>query len=263
MAKVEIIQGLARGIEVLQFLQSNSTASLHEIHLATRISKPSVLRILATLECAGVVSRRLADGRYRLATSTIGRARRYDRYDRVAEAAAPVLDGLCRKISWPSDLLTPAGDHMEIRETSRALSPFVLHLPRVGVHVGWFLTAVGRAYLAYCPEAERAKIIKRLSTSDKPDDRLARDWRRLGRILAETRQRGYAIRDASYFGGPYGSPPLHDGLAVIAVPLLGRKRVYGSINILWIGKAFTTEEFAHRHLADLKGAAATIVTALE
>jgi hypothetical protein len=43
------------------------------------------------------------------------------RYDRVAEAAAPVLDRLCRKASWPSDLMVPAGDHMEIRESSNVL----------------------------------------------------------------------------------------------------------------------------------------------
>jgi DNA-binding Lrp family transcriptional regulator len=41
-------------------------ASLHDIHVATRISKPSLLRILNTLEHAGVVSRRLVDGRYRI-----------------------------------------------------------------------------------------------------------------------------------------------------------------------------------------------------
>jgi DNA-binding IclR family transcriptional regulator len=98
--------------------QSSSILSLHEIHQATRISKPSLLRILNTLEHVGFVSRRLADGHYRIsAFARMGRKR--DRYDRVAEAAAPVLDRLCQKVSWPSDLMVPAGDHMEIRETSR------------------------------------------------------------------------------------------------------------------------------------------------
>ena len=55
----ETIRGLERGLQVLQALQANPIASLHEIHLATRISKPSLLRILNTLEHAGYVSRRL------------------------------------------------------------------------------------------------------------------------------------------------------------------------------------------------------------
>ncbi|MFL6949321.1 MAG: helix-turn-helix domain-containing protein, partial [Xanthobacteraceae bacterium] len=49
MPRVEMIRGLARGLRVLQVLQSQSTSSLHDIHLATRIPKPSLLRILNTL----------------------------------------------------------------------------------------------------------------------------------------------------------------------------------------------------------------------
>jgi IclR family mhp operon transcriptional activator len=39
--------------------------------------------------------------------------------------------------------------------------------------------------------------------------------------------------------------------------------VHGSINILWIKTAFTVEEFAARHLADLQAAAAEIVEVLK
>src|SRR5436190_6585508 len=117
MSRSETIRGLERGLRVLQILQSNPISSLHDIHVSTEISKPSLLRVLNTLERAGLVSRRLADGRYRISMFT-RKARKRDRYDRVAEAAAPVLDRLCQKILWPSDLFVPAGDCMERRETS-------------------------------------------------------------------------------------------------------------------------------------------------
>ncbi len=88
MPKSETIRGLERGLRVLQALQSSSISPLHQIHLVTRISKPSLLRILNTLEHAGFISRRLADGHYRI--SVFARMeRKRDRYDRVAEAAAP------------------------------------------------------------------------------------------------------------------------------------------------------------------------------
>ena len=54
-----------------------------------------------------------------------------------------------------------------------------------------------------------------------------------------------------------------DGLAGIAVPLLDRARVHGSINILWIRSAMTAEQCAARHLADLKAAASEIVKTLQ
>ena len=138
------IRALERGLQVLDALRASPIASLHDIYGATRIPKPTLLRILHTLDRAGLVSRRLADGHYRLTTYT-GGVRKRDRHDRVAEAAAPVLVRLCEKVKWPSDLVVPAGDHMEKRETSRPHSPFVLPgLPeQVGEQVGWLMSASG------------------------------------------------------------------------------------------------------------------------
>lgn len=266
MPRAETIRALERGIEVLAVLQSNSICSLHDIHRATRIPKPSLLRILKTFERTGIVSRRLADGFYRMSMSTRA-ARKRDRYDHVAEAAAPVIDRLCRKVLWPSDLFVPAGSYMERRETSRPHTPFFINpgdWKRFGVTVraNWLTTGVGRAYLAFCPDQERDAIIRRLRQSDKPEDRLARDPKRLEKILAETRARGYAIRDPSFIGGSYGRPPFDDGLAAIVVPLLDRGRVHGSINILFVKTAYTVQQFAARHLADLQAAAREIVASL-
>jgi IclR family mhp operon transcriptional activator len=264
MAKTETIRGLRRGLQVLQALQMSPILSLHQIYLATGISKPSLLRILYTLEQSGMVSRRLADGHYRI--STVARtAGKRDRYDRVAEAAAPVLDRLCQKVSWPSDLFVPAGDHMERRESSRSQTHHFSHpsyLTRVGQPVNWLMTGVGRAYLAFCPAQERDAIIRTLRKSDQFEDQPARDERQIDRILAETRSKGYGARAPGFLGGPYGVPT-DDGLAGIAVPLLDRTRVHGSINLLWIRTALTVEEFAARYLGDLKEAASEIVRSLQ
>jgi IclR family mhp operon transcriptional activator len=265
MAKSNTIRGLERGLQVLHAFQTNPICALHDLHRLTKLPKPSLLRILHTLEQSGLVSRRLADGRYRISANLTRMGRKRDRHDHVAEAAAPVLDRLCQKIKWPSDLFVPAGDHMERRETSRPHSPFIIHSNQtnpVGQPVNWLLTGVGRAYLAFCPDKEREEILQRLRKSDKPEDWLARDPKRLDKILAETRARGYGMRDPGFGGGGYGDPPHDDGLAAIVVPLLDRTRVHGSINILWIKTAFTVEEFAARHLGDLKAAAAEIVASL-
>jgi IclR family transcriptional regulator, mhp operon transcriptional activator len=255
------IRALERGLQVLDALRASPIASLHDIYGATRIPKPTLLRILHTLDRAGLVSRRLADGHYRLTTYT-GGVRKRDRYDRVAEAAAPVLIRLCEKVKWPSDLFVPAGDHMEKRETSRPHSPFVLPgLPeQVGFQASWLMSGVGRAYLAWCPEKEREEILKKLRKHDRPRDWLVKEPKRLDKILAETRKRGYATRDPS---NPGGRGPFGDGLAAIAVALCDGTRVYASMNILWIKTAFTVEQFAAKHLADLQDAAHEIVDALQ
>lgn len=256
------IRSLERGLRVLAAMQTSPISSLHEIYVATRIPKPSLLRILSTLEQVGAVSRRLADGHYRI--SALNRAtRKRDRYDRVAEAAAPVLDRLCRKISWPSDLLVPAGDHLELRESSRVRTPFSTYFmhDRIGTPVNWVLSAVGRAYLAYCPAKERDRILALLRKSEKAENWLARDVKRLDRILAETRGRGYGLRDPSFVGGAYGQQ-VPDGLAGIAVPLCDDRKVHGVINIVWAKAARSVDEMVQCHLGDLQNAADEIVHAL-
>jgi IclR family transcriptional regulator, mhp operon transcriptional activator len=263
MAASKAIRSLERGLQVLRALQEKPIASLHDIHQSTRISKPSLLRILYTLERAGVVSRRLADGQYRISANLSQLARKPDRYDRVAEAAAPVLDRLCRKVSWPSDLMVPAGDHMEIRESSRVRTPFSIYFmhDRIGTPVNWVLSAVGRAYLAYCPEQEREKILALLRKSQEPEDRLARDPKRLERILAETRIKGYGTRDPTFGGGAYRRQT-PDGLAGIAVPLLDGGRVHGVINIIWAKAARQLDDMVRDNLGELQNAAAEIVESL-
>jgi IclR family mhp operon transcriptional activator len=101
-----------------------------------------------------------------------------------------------------------------------------------------------------------------LRKSDKPEDRLARDPKRLEQVLAETCARGFGIRDPGFVGGLYGAPPHDDGLAGMAIPLLDGRRVHGSINLLFIKTAFTIEEFAARHLADLQAAGREIMASL-
>lgn len=262
MAPGQIIKGLERGLRVLQALQMQPDSSLHELHVLTAISKPSLLRILHTLARAGLVTRRLGDGRYRIGATLSHAPSRRQHGDRIAEAAAPVLERLCARVSWPSDLMVPAGDHMEIRETNRTRSPILLQQERIGLPINWLRSGVGRAYLAYCSASERQRIIALLVRSTKPEDRLAREPGRLNAILAEVRARGYATRDAAHVGGYYGGPPHADGLLSIAVPLRDGRRVIGAINMLWLRTASTVDAFAARYLSELQGAAVEIVAAL-
>lgn len=72
------IRSLERGLKVLRALQDRPITSLHDIYRQTGISKPSLLRILQTLEQSGLVSRRLADGYYRICSNLTHLARATD-----------------------------------------------------------------------------------------------------------------------------------------------------------------------------------------
>ena len=64
--QVKSIRALARGLDVLKALQERPATSLHDLHGDTGLSKPTLLRILRTLEEAGMVHRAIGDGRYRV-----------------------------------------------------------------------------------------------------------------------------------------------------------------------------------------------------
>jgi len=261
MPQTNIIRGLERGLHVFKILQQSAALTLADIHLATSLPKPSLLRILATLENAGVIHRGIDDRRYRISVRLTRVSQKTDRSELVAEAAAPVLDRLCRKIVWPSDLAVPAGGHMEIRETSRTLSPFVFNSARIGYRINWLLTALGRAYLAFCSPEERQCIVALLRKSANPQDKLAHQPERLASILAETRARGFGLRDPHFYGG-YNNDAFDDQLQGIAVPVVDGTNVHGCVNILWIRRALTADEMVRQHLVDLKSAATEIAARL-
>jgi IclR family mhp operon transcriptional activator len=150
---------------------------------------------------------------------------------------------------------------MEIRETSRTLSPFVFNSARIGYRINWLLTALGRVYMAHCSADERDQIVSLLRRSKNPQDKLAHQPERLEVILAETRARGYGLRDPNFFGG-YNDDLFDDQLQGIAVPVIEDGKVHGCINILWIRRAMTVDEMVRQHLGDLKGAAEEIASRL-
>jgi IclR-like helix-turn-helix domain-containing protein len=61
---VKIIRALNRGLDVLQIVQAMKAASLHDLHLATKLPKPTLLCILKTLMGRDLVWQRIADSAY-------------------------------------------------------------------------------------------------------------------------------------------------------------------------------------------------------
>lgn len=262
MTGLQPIRAIERGIAVMRALERLGAASLHQLHEETGLHRTTLLRILLTLEGQELVRRGLGDGLYR---NTFGLRRMtapLDDFDRLAEIAGPVLERLCANVKWPSDLHVRNGTCMEIKETSRRQTPFLVNRDEIGYRVGFPVTAVGRAYLAFCPDAEREEILEMLRGSDNPADEAARRPEKLMPILEAIRSNGYATRDEYYLGGNYGDREFFDdGLNAMAVPLRAQEAVLGCVNLVWMRKAVPIDDFIAAHLEGLRAAAAEIVDA--
>lgn len=258
--KPKTVRALDRGLEILRCLQNEGSASLHELHLRLALPKPTLLRLLATLEHSGFVWQGLEGGRYHPSQVHHLRERRHQS-DKLAEVSGPVLDWLVNKIQWPSDLSVRHGAHMQLRESSRLHSYFSLHRLSIGFRINMALSAPGRAYLAFCPERERRAIISQLRAAKDPGLIQVGGEEPLLRIVADARSRGFGTRDPRW-GGHVSQPKsaYDDGLMAIAVPILVKGRAIGCINLVWIARLFKPGQIVKEHLADLQQAAALIST---
>lgn len=251
---VKSIRALARGLDVFKTLHQRRTASLQELYDDTGLAKPTLLRILKTLEEGGMARRSLGDGRYRISASVRFFGQSLSENDAIAEQAAPVLDRLCRDVLWPSDISVYKDGAMEIIENSRHQTPFLVNRDRIGFRVHMLMSAMGRIYLAFSPAAERRAILARLAQSDDPYDRAARRLPAVLSNLARDRARGYAVREAGY-GSWFGGRGQGDA---IAVPVLQGKRVLACLSLSWAVGATTQAQMVARHLGQLQAAAAEI-----
>ena len=83
--KPKTIRALERGLEVMQILQQKGMATLNEVYQESGLPRPTILRVLRTLEGAGWVRRGLDDGLYRNSFKIQGMVNRLNQTARLAE----------------------------------------------------------------------------------------------------------------------------------------------------------------------------------
>jgi len=167
----------------------------------------------------------------------------------ICQAAAPYLAELSKALVWPVDLSTYENAAMVVQETTHSRSPLSIDRGMIGKRLPMLRTSAGRAYLAASPARERDLIVNHLRRIDEADDRPFLDEGRLGRMIAETQARGYAIRSEGEYNPKTAS---------IAVPIVRNGAVFGCISIIWIRSALGIEEAVVQFAADLQETASAI-----
>jgi IclR family mhp operon transcriptional activator len=187
------IRALNRGLEVLIELNRLQRAAINTLAVAVGLPRTTTYRVLETLRLAGYVHRDRRDDCYVPTIMVRALSGGFDEEATVAQRAKPLLAAICREIVWPLTIATASGSSMLIRETTDRQSPLALERNNVGTRIPMLTSALGRAYLAYCPPAQREAIVDLLSRSSRPEDRLAHDRQELERLLNETRAQGFGL----------------------------------------------------------------------
>jgi IclR family mhp operon transcriptional activator len=257
---VKSIRALDRGLEVLDRIRERDGVTLKHLFIRTGLPRATLLRILKTLEEREWIQLGLVGGLYHLGPKMFEPVRVSGRRQRLAELAVPVLNMLAKKVIWPSDIAICRGHSMLILESSRRNAPFVINRKAVGRRPCLLKSAMGRAYLAFCPKEERERLLEALRRSTHPDDKPVAMQSWVDRILQQTCAQGYGVREPGYWAGV---DDFGDEVSSIAVPVMTGLKAIGCINLIWVTSASTVEAFARMHLGVLKEAAVELARSAE
>ncbi|MBN3751494.1 DNA-binding transcriptional regulator [Paraburkholderia sp. Tr-20389] len=253
------VRGLARGLQVLKALNAmeNGRATSQQIAEITGLHRTTARRLLETLMEEGYVRRSNSDDSFRLTLSVRALSEGFTDTERIATVAPPVMGQLLQRVAWPSDLTTPDGDAMIIRETTHRFSQLSFHRAMVGRRLPILLTAAGRAYFAMCPDEEREDILELLRSGAGGDEQQA-----LAKNDALVRQLVKRVRDDG-FGSNHGDWTAQAKIGAVAVAIVADDRVLASLNIVFLSRAVSLADATRRYVPELQKAAADMVAALD
>jgi IclR family mhp operon transcriptional activator len=188
------VEAVHRAFEVLRAVNQLRIASINGIHEKTGMPKSTIVRMLETLMAEGYVARDNMCGGYRVTHSVNELTAGYNGISHIIEVArAPAIE-LTKRNKWPIGLGILDGDAMSIQFWTGAISPWAHTNTLLGGRADFITSAMGRAYLAFCPPEDLEKQIETFrNTPWREFDETAE--RRLRLLLEKIRKDGYSARD--------------------------------------------------------------------
>ena len=242
---------IARALRVLEALNSRVYATLHLLNQDTGLPKPTLHRILGVLCEQGYVARDPVRGIYRL-TSRVGLlSAGYGESSRITDVGAGILRECTRRIRWPLALGTLERTEIVVRYSTMPFSPWAVRATTVNHRHRLLGTAMGAAYLAACPEAEREALLDRVRRDDDPVALLACDRSYVAGVVDSTQRRGFGLREA----GPNGDS------TTIAAPVRTPDHVAGVVSLTMFRRSLTAAAL-RRYPPILRDVAARIAAEL-
>jgi IclR family mhp operon transcriptional activator len=241
MASFPPVNSVVRALDLLEALNRRPISTVDDLFTDTRIPKPSIVRLLQTLERRGLVRHARQHGAYFLTSQVRALSSGYHSEPRLIEASAQLLDDLTRKVKWPLAIAIPDSGAMVIRYSTIPLSPLSLHHSSLGMRLSMVSRALGRAYLAFCDADEQNALINVLRKSGQPEDAAAHDEETLRAVLKETQARGLATRD----------PRVRAVSNTLAVPIYEKSRVVASVGLTFFSSAMEPEMAIEKFRDDL------------
>ena len=246
------VKSVSRALDVLLALNKLRIASVTAIHEETGFTKSTIVRMLETLRSEGYVARDNLCGGYRVTSRVQKLNAGYPGISQLIEVARPLAIDLTHRLKWPIGIGVIDGDAIAIKFWTGTISPWSHTNTVLGLRPDLLTTAMGRAYLAYCPPGERDRHLRRWRA--EPERGFGADEERDFRALLDAvRRDGYATRDPRT--KPYRTTTL-------AVPIRDGERVHALASISIFTTAVPRDKVVDQVVVPLKETCARIEDAL-
>jgi IclR family mhp operon transcriptional activator len=241
MSTYRPVQAAIRALRVLKLLNRHNNIGLAELFTMSGVPKPTLVRLLETLIACGHIEHNSATGTYRVSAQTAELSAGFHGAPLLVEAGREPCVDLTRRLKWPVSLAVLDGTAMFAFLSTVPDSPVAPHRPMFTKPRGLLDSALGRAYLAFCPEAERELLTQMLKhdATQYP----AQIEAQINEIVLKARHSGFATRDAT------GSSLKN---ASVAIPIRFREGILGTLGITYFGSAIRRAELLERIVAPLR-----------
>jgi DNA-binding IclR family transcriptional regulator len=224
------VQAVVKAVAIFAAFEEEERLSLAELAVRVQLPKPTVFRLAATLQQAGLLERRL-DGSYGLGLRFVSIARLVLARG-LPRTAQPFMEELLHSYGHTVNLAVPEGGEMlfveilESRHNLRVVSP-------VGAREPLHASAIGKAVAAQLSSEELARVLaEHPLRSLTPKTITSRA--KLEEELVLTRERGFST----------DSGECRVGSHCIGAPVFDLHGVVGAISLSATSEQLPTEDFA-------------------
>jgi IclR family mhp operon transcriptional activator len=238
------VRALSRGLALVGELNARGPSSAQQLAQRTGLNRTTCYRLLQTLQEDGFVAFDETNALFGLTPRVRMLSEGVSSRDLSSQAALPPMMNLLEAVSWPSDFSVFELGSVMIRESTHSFSPFAVHRSMVGRRRSLVRSALGRAILTAAAPPLRRQMLE-IAASHVPEDAaIARDRRLIDHLVAQTRKDGYASSVGE----------TEQGISAIALPVVVRGPVLGSLNIVFFTSSMTPQLAARRYLRSLRQA---------
>jgi IclR family pca regulon transcriptional regulator len=237
----DYIQSIERSFTILDRLSaSDAPVTLEDLTQKTGYNKTTCFRFLKTMRQLGLVEQDRKS--YRLGPGIVSLGLKALKGLNLRHAALPLMRQLRDETEETVNLSLLSGT--EIIFIERVMSDYLVNANiNVGDRLPVYCASMGKAILAFMPEARAAAIITQLNFKAKTESTLI-SAEALKKELAEIRNRGYALNNEE----------LERGLRAVAAPIMGYAgEAFAAINVAWTTarrpSRRTFKEFAEKVVA--------------